>query len=388
MGGSISGVVWHDLCNPGADGEPAPTAAPEGCTGEVATGYRANGTREAGEPLLQGVKVTLASGSCSAAIGEAFTAPGEPAYAFIGLAPGDYCVVVDPLVEPNLSILIPGGWTAPAVVDGAITTTVTLGPGENKSGVDFGWDYQFLPGGSDAGVTPVADCNYAAEYLADITVPDDSIVYPGTPFVKTWRMRNSGDCPWGPGLTLGALVLVGGHEIGGPTSVALTEEVAPGETVDVSIPLVAPDLGGVYRGEWKWLVGGQVEVGVGADGQAPLFVQIVVPEAEGDLRRIVFPAGAEAVTVLGQVASPDQHEYVLRALEGQPITIEIQSAGDAANFSVVGLTDGEPLKRLENESRSWEATLRLTQDYRITAAVPGGVGPTDYTMLITILPAP
>jgi hypothetical protein len=91
------------------------------------------------------------------------------------------------------------------------------------------------------------------------------------------------------------------------------------------------------------------------------------------------------VNVQGQVASPERHEYVLRALAGQQMTIEIQSPGNQANFAVVGLEDGQPLKRLENEDRAWTATLSAAQDYRITAAVPGGVGATDYVMVITIV---
>jgi SdrD B-like domain len=138
--GSISGVVWHDQCDPGPDGQPAPTAAPPGCTGDAATGYHADGGYDSSEPLISGVKVVLASPSCSAAMAETVTAASAPSYSFTGLEAGDYCVLIDPLVEPNVTILIPGQWTAPSLIDGPATVPVTLGEGEDKSGVDFGWD--------------------------------------------------------------------------------------------------------------------------------------------------------------------------------------------------------------------------------------------------------
>ena len=71
---------------------------------------------------------------------------------------------------------------------------------------------------------------------------------------------------------------------------------------------------------------------------------------------------------------------------GQQTTIEITSPSGLANFSLVGLTDGQPLKRLENEQRTWSGQLPETQDYRLTVAAPGDAGPTDYSLTVTILP--
>jgi hypothetical protein len=156
----------------------------------------------------------------------------------------------------------------------------------------------------------------------------------------------------------------------------------------VSVDLVAPNEAGLYRGEWKLLLAGQQEIGVGPDGQTAFFVQIVVPEVTADGLRIEFPAGADTVTVQGQVASPDRDEYVLRALAGQDMYVDIRSTGEAANFAIVGLSDGQPLKRLENEDRTWGGILPAEQDYRISVAVPGGVEATDYSLMIAIGPAP
>jgi hypothetical protein len=80
-----------------------------------------------------------------------------------------------------------------------------------------------------------------------VTIPDDMIMAPGTAFTKTWRVRNTGTAPWGPGTTL---VFSKGNQMGAPNSVAVPE-VQPGETVDISVDMVAPDEVGSHRGGWR-----------------------------------------------------------------------------------------------------------------------------------------
>ena len=71
---------------------------------------------------------------------------------------------------------------------------------------------------------------------------------PGEQFTKTWRLQNSGSCPW----TLGYLLYFeSGDALGGPASMDLTSDVIqPGETLDVSVDLVAPLETGSYQGNW------------------------------------------------------------------------------------------------------------------------------------------
>ena len=53
-----------------------------------------------------------------------------------------------------------------------------------------------------------------------------------------------------------------------------------------------------------------------------------------------------------------------------PAAKRSSAADNAANFSRVGLEDGQPYKRLENEDRFWAGILPLTGDYRISVAIP------------------
>jgi len=144
----ISGWVWHDLCDSGQDGEPAPVTTPSGCVEDVSAlgNYHADGLMAIDEPLIEGVVVTLGEGICpSTGMAEVSTITTDLSYSFSSLKAGSYCVSIDPQREPNFSILRPGEWTYPAVEQGVISTTVTLYPGEYRGMVNFGWDYQFQP---------------------------------------------------------------------------------------------------------------------------------------------------------------------------------------------------------------------------------------------------
>jgi hypothetical protein len=83
----------------------------------------------------------------------------------------------------------------------------------------------------------------------------------------------------------------------------------------------------------------------------------------------------------GTINPPARDEYVLKALAGQQMTVQVASAGAAANFAITGVSDGQPYKRLVNEDRTFTFTLPRTQDYLITVA---SVTPANYALTVTI----
>lgn len=101
-----------------------------------------------------------------------------------------------------------------------------------------------------------------------------------------------------------------------------------------------------------------------------------VPAPAGDTGnnpvRINFPSGGVSATVRGLAVWPSQSCYVVRALAGQHMTVSVTSAAQVANFSLASARGDAPLKRLENEDRTWTATLPMTGDYVICVAVPAG----------------
>ncbi len=115
-----------------------------------------------------------------------------------------------------------------------------------------------------------------AKFGTDVTVPDNTAFAPGAAFVKTWRLRNVGSCTWTTAYTI---VFSGGDKMGAPDSLPMPATVYPGNAIDISIPMVAPNTPGTYRGEWKLRnASGQV-FGLG-DQNKPFWVQIKVVSSQ------------------------------------------------------------------------------------------------------------
>jgi hypothetical protein len=125
---------------------------------------------------------------------------------------------------------------------------------------------------AEATPTPVPDvevegCTLNASFVADVTIPDDTVMTPGAEFVKSWRIRNRGTCDWGEGFSL---VFVSGNQMGGPASIPVAETPAGG-VVDVSAELEAPETYGTHRGSWR------MQSDEAAMFGSTFWVQIVVP---------------------------------------------------------------------------------------------------------------
>jgi hypothetical protein len=123
-------------------------------------------------------------------------------------------------------------------------------------------------------IPPVSTCDKGA-FVADVTIPDGSLVTAGTAFAKTWRIRNVGSCTW---TTDYALVYVFGDPLGSSTVVNLPASVAPvipGATADFTVNMVAPSTPGHYRSYWRFRNASGVQFGVGS-GMITFFADINV----------------------------------------------------------------------------------------------------------------
>ena len=123
-----------------------------------------------------------------------------------------------------------------------------------------------------------APCTYRATFLGDVTIPDNTLISPGQPFRKTWRLRNDGTCAWGPNAVVHSITNVNNNSFGAPVVLDMPN-VLPGGVVDLSIDMVGPNTSGLQRSEWMFMVNEGGLRGVGAQGETPLYVQISVPGA-------------------------------------------------------------------------------------------------------------
>ena len=267
---SIDGIVWHDVCaNTSSDEE-----APSGCVINEATGgFIANGLLESGEPGLPDVNIELGFGPCpSFGLAKITTGYGGR-YSFQGLLPGEYCVSAN-FGESHLpSSLEPGIWTNPA----SGMHMLTLESGELRDDVNFGWDFLNSPAAPTQEPmpvsTPVPSCLDSIEYIKDVTIPDGTRIDEGDWFAKTWRLRNNGDCTWTRDYDL---VFLSGYRMSGSTVKTINGTIKPGQIVDLSVDLKAPDDYGTYWGYWMLRNANGDIFGLGDDSNLPFWVKIVV----------------------------------------------------------------------------------------------------------------
>jgi hypothetical protein len=88
-------------------------------------------------------------------------------------------------------------------------------------------------------------CNWAK--LVTETVADGTSININTNFNKSWRIRNAGTCTWNSNYKI---AFYSGDGLGGPASKLFGRSVAPGETIDLILPLKAPATAGTYKGTW------------------------------------------------------------------------------------------------------------------------------------------
>jgi uncharacterized protein YkwD len=107
-----------------------------------------------------------------------------------------------------------------------------------------------LPTNTSLPATPMPtnppDCTNQATFVADVTIPDNTEVAAGALFTKTWRIGNLGTCTWGPDYTL---THYSDERMSALSSVPL-DIAPPGEFLEISVDLRAPNSIGTHRGNF------------------------------------------------------------------------------------------------------------------------------------------
>ncbi len=184
-----------------------------------------------------------------------------------------------------------------------------------------------------------------AEFVADVTVPDGTNVEPGEKFTKTWRLKNVGTTTW---LTAYSLVHVSNDKIKGPATVSLPKSVPPGETVDVSVDLTAPETSGTFTSYWKLSNDRGQLFGLGPAATDAFYVQIKVGGASstpgtGTPEPTSTPGSGDLLS--GLKVSFDEadftgacpHQYTITAVfklsDPDTVTYQLEAGSDKAGFT-------------------------------------------------------
>lgn len=117
----------------------------------------------------------------------------------------------------------------------------------------------------------------AAQFVADVTVPDGTTYKAGDSFDKTWRIKNVGSCTWSTSYNL---VFDSGNQMSAPAATPLSKSVAPGATIDLTLKMTAPSTSGLIRGNWKLKNASNASFGIGAAADKAFWVEIRVAASD------------------------------------------------------------------------------------------------------------
>jgi len=115
-------------------------------------------------------------------------------------------------------------------------------------------------------LTPTPTCIDGLVFLDDVTIPDYSIVAPGSTLDKQWLVQNSGSCNWDSHYRLR---LIAGDALGAAPEQALFPARA-GMQATLRIVFIAPLEAGGYYSEWQAFDAQSIPFGVS------YFINIIV----------------------------------------------------------------------------------------------------------------
>lgn len=110
-----------------------------------------------------------------------------------------------------------------------------------------------------------------ADFVADVTIPDNSYVAPGASFTKTWALKNSGSCTWTTGYSL---VYASGEQMGGQAVTSIPGNVLPGQSINLSVNMTSPTTAGSHTGYWRLQNASGGAFGWGINGDQAFWVMI------------------------------------------------------------------------------------------------------------------
>ena len=240
-------------------------------------------------------------------------------------------------------------------------------------------------------------CRPGVSFVADVTVPDDTVYQPGSPFQKIWKLRNSGTCEWNDNY---GVVFVGGDPLSAESPQVLGRTIAVGETADIGVVMRAPAQPGVYTSHW------QMQDDTGKRFGDPFYVRIQVKTIQEPVAEITAPKSgatiAGQVPIIGSAVHPAFDYYKLEAGPGDnptddqmalitPLLHDQVLKGQLAVWDTTALGDGRYSLRLRvvqldgNYQEFWVPNLTINNTAPPTPTRrPPTATPTEQVMETTI----
>ena len=230
-----------------------------------------------------------------------------------------------------------------------------------------------------AGGAPVEFCT-ASALLVGETIPDGTILQPGTTFTKSWQVQNNGTCTWDSNWQL---VFSGGALMDGATVYNFPQPAQPGDTVEVPIILRSPAEGGQHTGEWVLKSPWGESFGVG-QYSVPLSVSIVVGSSTPDNRRTETVYGVTAVTYeVARTCAPANTFYTITAYitSNGPVDVTftwVQSDGNNKRNNRLSFTEAST----KSAQREWSQHRESSQNQRWVQVIVDSPGYQEFPPVV------
>ena len=190
--------------------------------------------------------------------------------------------------------------------------TATITPGEVTGEATDEPDQVTTPSPTPTKTTG-AECDQAA--FVSETIPDGTDFGPGETFTKTWTLKNDGTCTWNADYDV---VFVSGDAMDSPAAQQLTSgTVGPGESIVITLDLVAPLSAGTHKGEFKLRNANGVLFGIG-ENDGTFWVEINVEGTLYDFIENYCTSGVTWTSGAGTLSCPgtpgDSNGWVRKAI--------------------------------------------------------------------------
>lgn len=198
---------------------------------------------------------------------------------------GTQTIAVSPILQTVAPILVKTSTSKPTAIATPVSLSATVIP---VTGINTPSLVSIIISPTPLPTLSCIDQAKAGRPL-DVNIPDDTEMEPGQDFSKTWRLINNGTCNWTSDY---AVVWVFGEKMGIADVFPLPTSVAPGEQVDLTIDMTAPQNPGAYQSNWKLRNASGIIFGVGPGEGLYFYVRIRVVETP-----IPTPAEGGSITM-------------------------------------------------------------------------------------------
>jgi hypothetical protein len=167
-----------------------------------------------------------------------------------------------PTLAPTIPVLPPTNTAVPALPTALVPPTATSNP------------------------QTAVGC-YNAALVADVTIPYGTKMDPGDKFTKTWRVKNTGGCPW----TDEFKIAYAGGDMFGSDTTKIRFKLGPNGVADISLDMIAPNKTGTVSSSW------QMMTDAGKPFGQVMTVTITLPGGEATATPAKTDCGAAFVSV-------------------------------------------------------------------------------------------